>query len=280
MSFPVHVQMPVEHISEHGCDVDPGSQSLLLSSVEPDLVPPPISPKLGPRGSERSLECHEFPGWPDDRPSRSSHRQESASHLGSHPLSSRLSSSLPSGPNLNHPTPTAIERSDDFFNVMDHYTGDNVHQMQTGTHGETRCASPALFCNRTRSPSRNYPRFNNVSSSYQAAEIYPLPTVAADPDLRPPGLLRTRYHRPSANTRNVRRMFAPIKIGPQFITMPLTTQVRNGLQNSHSVDNASAPQLIVPVPLAPSSHSRSPRDTCHAYYLGCYSSNLACRANL
>jgi hypothetical protein len=131
MSFPVHVQMPVEHISEHGCDVDPGSQSLLLSSVEPDLVPPPISPKLGPRGSERSLERHEFPGWPDDRPSRSSHRQESASHLGSHPLSSRLSSSLPSGPNLNHPTPTAIERSDDFFNVMDHYTGDNVHQMQT-----------------------------------------------------------------------------------------------------------------------------------------------------
>lgn len=115
-----------------------------------------------------------------------------------------------------------------------------------------------------RSPSRNHPRFNAVSPSYQAAEIYQLPAIVADPDLRPPDLLRARYHRPPAGTRNLRRMSAPMGISPQFITMPLAAQSRNGFRFCHSMDNANTPQLTVPAPLAPpppSSHSKSSRDT-------------------
>ncbi|KIM75790.1 hypothetical protein PILCRDRAFT_826947 [Piloderma croceum F 1598] len=266
------VVVTAEHISEHGRDVDPGSRSLLLSSsVEPGLVPPPISPKLGPR---RSPKCRESPGWPDDRPSRSSHRRESASHLCSHPLSSRLSSMPPSGPEPNHPAPPAIERSENFFNVMDQYmAGDSVHQMQTSRELTATLDVPVQPYSATEpSPSRNHPRFNNVSPSYQAAEIYQLPTVAADPNLRPPGLLRARYHRPPAGTRNLRRMSAPMEISPQFITMPLAAQGRNDFRFCHSMNNANAPTPLAPPP--PSSHSRSPRDTCHAYYPGRRSSNL------
>jgi len=279
---PVHGQIQVEHANDKGYDAIPHlHRSLLLStSVEPDLVPPPVPPKASCRGSMDFSKHRESPGRGDERCYRSSHCRESAHHLVSHP-SSPLPSPTPSlRPDIHSPTLQTMKPPDDRFNTMDLYIAvDNNHQTRPSQEPTTRLELSAQHYSATNyaippipgSSSRNRSEFNVFSSSYQATDGYQTPITTANHNPRPPDLSRAIYSRSSAGTRNPHQMSAP---APQFVTMPMATHNRNGYRSRLSVDNVDTPKLTVPAPLAPpppQPQPSLPRDMRHVHYPVCRS---------
>jgi hypothetical protein len=264
VSSPVPLQMSPGPISDKNFGTIAHPQSLVLStSAELGMAPPPVPPKPDPRGSDDTPTRHESPPLPDERPSRSSHRRESAGHRASHPSYSHPSSMPSPSLKTTSAVPRTGDRAPDNSNTMGLYrTGNDDPRIWESREDTERLDSTTQHNHASPPIRRNSPRIDSrpdvVSPARQIADMSAQqPTNATDLHRQRLGFSR----RPPTGRRSHRHISAPLDIAPAAL------HSHAGYRSRHSVDNnANLRQLTIPAPLAPNAEAKPIRDLHHAYF--------------
>ena len=264
VSSPVPLQMSPGPMSDKNFGTIAHRQSLVLStSAELDMAPPPVPPKPDPRGSDDTPTRHASPPLPDERPSRSSHRRESAGHCASHPSYSHPSSMPSPSLETTSAVPQAGDRVPDNSNTMGLYrTGNDNPRIWESREDTERLDSTTQHNHASPPIRRNSPRIHLrpdvVSPARQIADMSTQqPTNATDLHRQRLGSPR----RPPTGRRSHRHISAPLDIAPAAL------HSHAGYRPRHSVgNNANLRQLTIPAPLAPNAEAKPIRDLHHAYF--------------